>query len=533
MHTRHWLNYLQEATRTFRMLAIESTGGLFYEECVRYLLEEIHSCGDLQLICMDFLGAMKGASVFHTNEMRTRYKTINASEILKGVDWEMYGQTMGRELLNLDISSLLEGEYSLKTHSERAFVANLTFNGLRLGNYLIAFIYRQNLMNINCSKESGNTIKKNIADLLRIYLYCDYLHRIKKVQYAIFTHDVYEKGWTSECMGFLGIKVFHPHKFTYSYSKNINYEVKELGNNCSEYTNHFRWEASMRGTKNYSKDEVSYTLKNLIKTPTVDSGDSNNTGIGMEDIKINSLMKSQIVSGPEEIQNILTQSNREPSRIVFLYMNSFADGLHQNGYSGFPTLDDYYSIVANLALSFDKKSHLAIKPHPHVFDSRHKERRADLYQLEVDGIGRLIDGIEKEHQSRLIIITPHASNYSILNNNYGCKKLLITHHGSIGIEAQYIGVDVICSRIAPYAELGLNEKTFTNKYQLMNLINDVMTGTGDNSQNSVSEKVRSRIETIYRVGLPIGSFNLIESKIEPKMIKYEARRLMAALVGRQ
>ncbi|KZR69982.1 hypothetical protein PMIT1313_01093 [Prochlorococcus marinus str. MIT 1313] len=508
------------------MLAIETTGGLFYEECVRYLLEEIKSSGDLQLIYMDFLGGNNNAS-FYTNEMKTRHKTINASEILKGVDWEMYGQTMGRELLNLDISALLNGEYSLKTHSDRALVAKLTFNGLRLGNYLIAFLYRQDRMNINSSKELCNTI----ADLLRIYLYCDYLHRVKKVKYAIFTHDVYEKGWTSECMGFLGVKVLHPHKFTYSYSKNINYKVKESGNNCSEYTNHFRWEASMRGIRHYSKDEICYTLKNLIKTPTVDSGDSSNTGIGIEDIKINSLTKSQIVSGPEEIQNLLTHSNREPSRIVFLYMNSFADGLHQNGYSGFPTLDDYYSIAANLVLSFDKKSYLAIKPHPHVFDSRHKERRADLYQLEVDGIGKLIDGIVKEHQSRLMIITPHASNYSILNNNYGCKKLLITHHGSIGIEAQYIGIDVICSSIAPYAELGLNEKTFKDKYELMNLINDVMTGTYDNSQNSVGEEVRNRIETIYRVGLPIGLFNLIESKVEPKIIKNEARRLMAALMG--
>ena len=53
------------------MLAIETTGGLFYEECVRYLLEEIKSSGDLQLIYMDFLGGNNNAS-FYTNEMKTK-----------------------------------------------------------------------------------------------------------------------------------------------------------------------------------------------------------------------------------------------------------------------------------------------------------------------------------------------------------------------------------------------------------------------------------------------------------------------------
>ena len=88
--------------------------------------------------------------------------------------------------------------------------------------------------------------------------------------------------------------------------------------------------------------------------------------------------------------------------------------------------------------------------------------------------------------------------------------MIITHHGSIGIEALALGLDVVCSKVSPYADLGLTEKSFASKLDLIRILDfEIEYDFNQSSQPNFTDKLL--INSIQKASEPVVYFGFDES----------------------
>ncbi len=218
------------------MIGIEPTGGQFYKSTYQYILNSSEFNTNNSLICFDSLGGSYKKII--PADIISQYQVFDATSFL---DRNIQHQ------IEQKLSSFFSSEviFSLSDPKSRSNLARLSFNGLRLGNYIISTVYRDNGLSSDVSDQS---IRQLITQFIRIFYICGFLVQQRLASIAVFTHDIYMKGWTSDCLAFLGVKILPLYKFVFSYTKNIDYPFSLAPNTCSEYTNAFRWHIKNKST---------------------------------------------------------------------------------------------------------------------------------------------------------------------------------------------------------------------------------------------------------------------------------------------
>jgi len=143
------------------------------------------------------------------------------------------------------------------------------------------------------------------------------------------------------------------------------------------------------------------------------------------------------------------------------YLHCFADGPFLEGYSGFSSSFQYFLFVLNLLGKCMGNSafKVLVKPHPNLMLGFKSELPCDIEKTNSDLVFtmRLLRRLISSHQ-HVQIVNPFLQNSLLLNM---ANTTHVTSHGSIGLEALYIGSPLICTCTAPYSNIGLGEKTLT------------------------------------------------------------------------
>ena len=143
----------------------------------------------------------------------------------------------------------------------------------------------------------------------------------------------------------------------------------------------------------------------------------------------------------------------DSSQSVIIYMHCVSDAQYFYGVDGFEDLHQWLLQSVELCRFFGYQVY--IKPHPSFFRTDSTYNADIKYLKHLNSIwGVDISNIKQVFVSTKIkglhILNPDVSILEIKNNFN--KPLIITHHGSIALEAMYLKLNVLVSTASPYNE---------------------------------------------------------------------------------
>lgn len=212
-----------------------------------------------------------------------------------------------------------------------------------------------------------------------------------------------------------------------------------------------------------------------------------------------------------------------------IYAHSFLDGVIFYGYDGFLDLRDWLEFTIEKLIK--KNSKVIIKGHPNFYNNIFGEiSRVDKY---------IFDKFISKYRNcnNLLFFNEAINNHFFLKNFSNKKTIIISHHGSITIEASIAGFKTICSNSTfwdntfkisnqwnsrdSYNELlrkDWNDLKNVNSKDLMTLSNQVFAEKNDFGNKLWTEVINKNLRHGNRPKNKILSKNLISKALQKQSI---------------
>ena len=194
----------------------------------------------------------------------------------------------------------------------------------------------------------------------------------------------------------------------------------------------------------------------------------NNMAITTDNLEMNRLIKMAKDRSSSNVKNNLTEQTHPITCVMYLCLGT-SDGLHYEGFSGFHTELEFFSAIASALSAYSQANNIeiniVIKPHPGLYVERNIVMNS---RLEADRkfTQKIINQIIKIHPN-VSVVGNNTPNRELLqvNNSIHCS-----HHGSIGIEALYLGKRFACSPTSLYCGMGFGETILKNDHKFNQMI---------------------------------------------------------------
>lgn len=137
----------------------------------------------------------------------------------------------------------------------------------------------------------------------------------------------------------------------------------------------------------------------------------------------------------------LNISTRSDETNVVVYVHSFADAQMERGWDGFRCASDWLLFTVEELQKRNSKTRIFVKAHPNFFIGQSGWTAPEFDRQ----IWRVL---EKEIQSRCVVISGATPNKLFLNAFEPTNTVLISHHGNAIVEGAYMGFRTISSGMA-------------------------------------------------------------------------------------
>ena len=332
---------------------------------------------------------------------------------------------------------------------------SLTLNGVCLGKYIASHLLRFSPILIRHFNPSRDIVYACLKHLCHHIAFVDFLLKEVNISYAYFSETVYFAGAIVEQLVLARVSLpylFYPSQVTLTFDKckpiacgkSLVYQVLEH--------KFFRF-CMESGSHSYNKMiSLGYSeLQSRLNNPShINTGASNESLNRIRQYLRNNANCTQILTSIEELAAL-----GKPN--IILYLHCFADGPHYEGFSGFSSSYQFFINVVN-SIANAKISNLyniVIKPHPNLLLGLSSPFIVDKEKMHYD-INLTISLIQDLTSllPNIFILDPSVPNGKLIRN---IDSIHITSHGSVGLEARYLGAPLICTNTAPYSYLGLGE----------------------------------------------------------------------------
>jgi hypothetical protein len=327
--------------------------------------------------------------------------------------------------------------YIMATANKYDYIINYSVNGRNLGMFALEE-YNKYYSNYTLEMPVVNRVlhyfylRRYLSKAVACYKCHDRIFRSYDYDYLITGHDCYFHGAAIEAALNHGVYVYILQKYFYNpvygkedcqayFNKNIlsrmhvalQDKVDELKNNVSAH------EAGKNWIQEVTRDK--FSLPHLSRVDM------------MEDVGIHA----------DSLEMNLDRS--EGKKNIILYLHGVSDQYCKWGFDGFRSYLEYFtSLLDSMETKFGEFK-LFIKPHPSIYNRNieFRKKNADLecfdkIYLHAESMGLNIVVLERDVQ------LSHMAQVMV-------DPLVVTRWGTVGLEAKCLGLECVCSSIAPYA----------------------------------------------------------------------------------